>query len=156
MHKELKLFAFLTAIEKWNQKLNLVSYKDLNELTIKHLQDSLSLLEIFHLEEGQRILDLGSGGGFPGIPLAIMSPEAEFILLDSIGKKMTALKKISQELDLKNVTTLVGRAETLGHDPEYRESFGLVVARAVAPLPILLEYAAPFVCINGLFVAYKS
>lgn len=156
MHKELQLVVFLDQLEQWNQKLNLISYKDRHELMVKHVQDSLALLEVFELEKGQRVLDLGAGGGFPGLPLAIMAPETEFVLLDSIAKKMKAVQAMADEIGLHNVKTLVGRAEELAHDEHYRESFGLVVSRAVAPLATLLEYAAGFVCVHGVFVAYKS
>src|SRR3989338_1377359 len=156
MHQELHCVAFLDELEKVNKKLNLVSYKTREELEIKHLQDSLSLLEVFDLEAGQRVLDIGAGGGFPGVALAIMAPEAEFTLMDSTDKKMKAVEKILKKVGIPNVTTVTGRFETLAYDPAYRESFGMVVARGVAPLPTLLEYAAGFVCVNGLFVAYKS
>ena len=156
MKQEFQLIAFLDQLEKWNKKLNLVSCKNRNELEIKHLQDSLSLLEVFDLDEGQKVLDLGTGGGFPGIPLAIMSPEATFVLTDSTAKKITAVQIMAQEIGLNNVELLSARFEELAHEDAFREEFGLVLARAVAPLSTLLEYAAGFVCVNGLFVAYKS
>jgi 16S rRNA (guanine527-N7)-methyltransferase len=156
MEQELQLIAFLDAFEKKNKKLNLVSYKTREELEIKHLQDSLSLLEIFDLEDGQRVLDIGAGGGFPGLPLAIMAPEAELVLMDSTEKKMKAVANMASDLGVKNLETVTGRFEELGHDDKYREAYGMVVARAVAPLPTLLEFAASFVCVHGFFVAYKS
>lgn len=156
MQQEFQLIAFLDAIEKWNKKLNLISYKSRKELDIKHIRDSLSLLNVFDLEKGQRVLDLGAGGGFPGVPLAIMAPFTEFVLVDSTTKKMMAVQEIANSLGLSNVKTVAERIEDLAHDDRFREAFGLVVARALAPLPTLLEYAAGFMCINGLFVAYKS
>jgi len=156
MHQELQLIAFLDELEKINKKLNLISYKTRDELEIKHLQDSLSLLEAFDLEAGQRLLDIGAGGGFPGVPLAIMAPDAEFVLMDSTDKKMKAVEKIAKKVGIHNVIPVTGRFETLAHEDAYREAFGMVVARAVAPLPTLLEFAAGFVCVHGLFVAYKS
>lgn len=156
MHQELQCIAFLDALEKVNKRLNLVSYKTRKELDIKHLQDSLALLEVFDLEADQRILDLGAGGGFPGIPLAIMAPEAEVVLMDATAKKMKACAMLAEKVGVHNVTAVTGRFETLAHDDAYREAFGMVVARAVAPLPTLLEYAAGFVCVHGVFVAYKS
>lgn len=156
MQRELQLIAFMTAFERWNTKINLASIKNTVELSIKHVQDSLSLLELFDFEAGQRVLDLGTGGGFPGLPLAIMLPEVEFVLMDATAKKMHAVAAIADEIGLKNVHTVIGRAETLAHDEAYREAFGMVVSRAVAPLPILLEYAVGFLCVHGLFVAYKS
>ena len=155
MQQEFQLVAFIEAVKKWNKKLNLVSFKTHKELDIKHVRDSLALLSVFELGGEQRVLDLGAGGGFPGVPLAIMAPETEFVLVDST-KKMMAVQEIANELGLENVKTVAERIETLAHDERYREAFGLVVARALAPLPTLLEYAAGFVCINGMFVAYKS
>jgi 16S rRNA (guanine527-N7)-methyltransferase len=156
MQQEFQLIGLMDAVEKWNGKLNLISFKSRKELDIKHVRDSLSLLNVFELEGGQRVLDLGAGGGFPGLPLAIMAPETEFVLVDSTTKKMLAVQEIANELGLENVSTVAERAETLAHDDRYREAYGLVVARALAPLPTLLEYAAGFVCVNGMFVAYKS
>jgi 16S rRNA (guanine527-N7)-methyltransferase len=156
MEQALQIFNYLNELEKWNEKLNLVSFKDRHELEIKHLSDSLTLLEIFDFAEGQRILDIGAGGGFPGLPLAIMAPEAKFILMDSVAKKMKAVQAMADEVGAKNISTVSGRFETLGHKDAHREAYGMVVARAVAPLPTLLEYAASFVCVHGIFVAYKS
>lgn len=156
MQEELQLIAFLDLIEKWNKKLNLISYKNRHELEVKHLHDSLSILEVFDFEEGQRILDLGTGGGFPGMPLAIKAPEANFVLMDSTAKKINAVEEIKEELGMTNVELFAGRIEDLAHDKTHREDYGMVVARALAPLPTLLEYAAGFVCVNGIFVAYKS
>ena len=156
MQQEFQLVALMDAIEKCNEKLNLVSFKNRKELDIKHVRDSLALLNVFELVKGQRVLDLGAGGGFPGLPLAIMAPETEFVLVDSTTKKMLAVQEIANELGLENVKTVAERIETLAHDDRYREAYGLVVARALAPLPTLLEYAAGFVCLHGMFVAYKS
>lgn len=156
MQQAAQLFQFLDELERWNKRLNLISYRDRDELDVKHVQDSLALLEVFELEKGQRVLDLGAGGGFPGIPLAILSPETEFVLMDSVGKKMAAVQAMVEAVGLKNIQTVAGRFEELAHADEYREAFGMVVARAVAPLPSLLEYAAGFVCVHGVFVAYKS
>lgn len=156
MRQAAQLFQFLDELERWNKRLNLISYRNREELEVKHVQDSLSLLEIFELEKGQRVLDLGTGGGFPGVPLAILSPETEFVLMDSVGKKMAAVQAMVEAVGLKNIQTVAGRFEELAHAAEYREAFGMVVARAVAPLPTLLEYAAGFVCVHGVFVAYKS
>lgn len=147
---------FLDLLEAQNKTLNLISYKTREELEVKHWDDSLALLEVLELEPGQRVMDLGTGGGFPGIPLALQCPGAEFVLVDSVGKKVKAVQTMVKDLKLRNVTALNARFEELGRDPEYRECFGLVTARAVAALPTLLEYAAPFVCVHGMFVAYKS
>jgi len=98
MQQEFQLVALMDAIEKWNEKLNLVSFKNRKELDIKHVRDSLALLNVFELVKGQRVLDLGAGGGFPGLPLAIMAPETEFVLVDSTTKKMLAVQEIANEL----------------------------------------------------------
>lgn len=156
MNDPLQFLSYLDAFEAQNKKVNLVSCTTRDELITKHVQDSLALLEVFELEKGQRVLDLGSGGGFPALPLALMSPQAEVVCVDSVGKKMKAVEAVAKAAGLTNVRTVTGRFEALGHDSAYREAFGLVVARAVAALPTLLEYAAPFVCVHGLFIAYKS
>ncbi len=147
---------FLDLLEAQNKTLNLISYKTREELEVKHWDDSLALLEILELEPGQKVMDLGTGGGFPGIPLALECPGAEFFLVDSVGKKVKAVQEMAKAMKLDNVTILNTRFEELGRDLKYRECFGLVTARAVAALPTLLEYAAPFVCVHGMFVAYKS
>lgn len=125
----LKLQQFLAYIKEWNQKLNLVSRTDIDCLFERHLVPSLSIAKICEFSSGSKILDVGTGGGFPGIPLAICFPKSNFLLIDSIGKKINAVQSIAQALDLKNVSVMHVRAEDLN------EKFDFIIGRAVASLP---------------------
>ncbi len=118
----------------WNERINLISRKDIEHLTEKHILHSLSIAKVIQFKPGTKILDIGTGGGFPGIPLAILFPEAEFYLVDSIGKKINVVKEIIQSLSLKNVTAEKLRAE------EVKGRFDFAVSRAVAPLTELLYW----------------
>ncbi len=139
-----------------NQHMNLTAVRDWDGMWMRHIFDSLLLLPDLKADPDQRALDLGSGGGFPGIPLAIVRPDMQWTLVDSVSKKVRFLNEVSAELGLKNVTALSERAETLAHQPEHRESYHLVTARAVARLPVLLEYTIPFLRVNGYFAAMKG
>jgi 16S rRNA (guanine527-N7)-methyltransferase len=127
----------------WNTHSNLTAITDPEEVLLKHMLDSLSLLEVYHPERA-RVLDIGSGAGFPGLPLKIARPAWDVVLLEATGKKVHFQRHVIQLLDIHNVEAIHGRAEELAHRAEYRTSFDLVTARAVAALPLLLEYAAPF------------
>lgn len=132
----------------WNTRVNLTAITDPLEILLKHFLDSLSLLEVFQAEKA-RILDIGAGAGFPGLPLKIARPEWEIVLLEATGKKVNFQRHIIEVLGLQKIAALHGRAEELAHQAEYRASFDLVTARAVAALPSLLEYAAPFCRVGG-------
>lgn len=123
---------------------------------MRHIFDSLLLVPELKADPDQRALDLGSGGGFPGIPLAIMRPDMQWTLVDSVAKKVKFLQEVSVEIGLSNVCALSERAEVLAHDPAHREQYHLVTARAVARLPVLLEYCIPFLRVNGFFAAMKG
>lgn len=139
---------------KTSEALNLFSSSDRDKLGSKHFPDALAIQP--HWTPGARVLDLGSGGGIPGLVLAAVYPETSFCLMDARQKKMQALEALAQELDFKHVSFVAGRFEELGHDPAYREQFDTVLARAVAPLSTLLEYAAPFISVGGTFYAWKG
>lgn len=147
---------FLKLFQDWNSKLNLSAIKDEEGMVIKHFIDSVLILKVFNFESGQRLVDIGSGGGFPGLPLGIINSKLTITLIDSVGKKMKAVQAMAEELGLANVQTDVGRAEEFGHDQNFREQFDWATARAVAELPVLLEYLSPLVKIGGQIVAYKS
>ena len=141
---------------EWNEKINLTAITDPKEIRIKHFEDSLSLFETGLLDGEKKVLDLGSGAGFPGIPVKIKNPSLDITLMDSLGKRIKFLEAVIEKLSLKKITAVHGRAEELGRNEIYRESFDVVVSRAVAELPTLLEYAVPFVKAGGYFIAMKG
>ena len=132
--KENQLQQFKKLFLEWNEKINLISRKDTEAFEIKHVLHSLSITRFIRFDDGAKVLDLGTGGGFPGIPLAIYYPEVSFTLVDSIDKKMKAVKDMVEELDLQNVRVVRGRAE------ELTDSFDYVVSRAVAPMNDLVRW----------------
>lgn len=142
----------------WNQRMNLTTITDRDEVLQKHFIDSVLLLTKYDKTEfkNKTIIDVGTGAGFPGIPLAIMLPQTNFILIDSLDKRITFLKTVLEKLGLSNVTLYHGRAEDFGKDTSFREQFDYCVSRAVAPLPILLEYCSPFIKVDGSLLLYKS
>ncbi len=144
-------------IEK-NKVMNLTAITEWRDVVTKHFLDSLSLLLVVGKDElsGKRLLDLGTGAGFPGIPLSIMLPDLSIILIDSLQKRVAFLEEVIKALSLSNVKAIHGRAEDLARDPLLREQMDVVVSRAVAHLSILSEYCLPFVQVGGCFVAYKS
>jgi len=142
-------------VEK-NKVMNLTGITEWEEVVQKHFLDSLSLVYAVDIEDGMKVLDLGTGAGFPGIPLKIAFPEMQIVLLDSLNKRIKFLQEVVDALDLKGIKAIHGRAEDFAQKGEYRESFDLVVSRAVANLSTLSEYCIPFVQVGGSFVAYKS
>lgn len=141
---------------QWNAHTNLTAITDPDAIPIRHFLDSLSIAKAISLSDGLRIIDVGSGAGFPGLPLAIAYPGIEVTLLESTGKKSQFLKHVIQTLDLPNTTTIHARAEEAGQDPIHRAQYDLAVARAVARLPALLEYLLPFVKLGGHAIAMKG
>lgn len=127
------------AYAEWNQKINVISRKDFDSLYTKHVLHSLAIAALFEFEAGQRVFDIGTGGGFPGIPLAIFFPETEFLLVDSIRKKLTVVEEVAKTIGLKNVKTHWGRVEEI----QSKNSFDIAVSRAVAPLHDLWLWAKP-------------
>ncbi len=139
-----RLTLFKTLLLEWNQKINLISRKNEENVWRDHIAISLSILFKIKFLSGQKILDLGTGGGFPGIPLAIMLPECTFLLLDSTRKKITVVQSIVDSLSLPNVNTIWGRAEELSNQLHLKNSFDAVVARSVSNLTNLLDWGFPF------------
>jgi len=139
----------------WNTRINLTAISDPDEVLLKHFLDSLSLLMAYDAPNA-RLLDIGAGGGFPGIPLKIVRPQWQIVLLEATGKKVRFLQHCIDTFQLQNVVAVQGRAEELAHKAEYRASFDVVTARAVASLPTLLEYAAPFCRVGGQIILPKK
>ncbi len=154
--QENQLKKYYELLVEWNEKINLTAITEYKEVVWKHFIDSALLLKCMEFSNGKRILDVGTGAGFPGMVLAILSPEKEFVLLDSLGKRVEFLKLVADELNLQNVSSYHGRAEDYGRKEDFRNQFDFVVSRAVAELPLLLEYCIPFVKKNGYFISYKG
>lgn len=153
--KKLEHFARLF-LEK-NEEINLISrFASEDDFLVKHIVDSLMISSFLGLKPGMEVADVGTGGGLPGIVLAILFPEVQFTLMDSREKKLVAVEGFAETLDLRNVTTVAERLEVIGRDPNYREHFDMVVARALAPLLTLLELCIPLVKKGGQFASLKG
>ena len=142
-------------IEK-NKVMNLTAITDFDEVIEKHFIDSLNLCRFIDLKADYSLIDVGTGAGFPGIPLKIVFPNLKITLADSLNKRILFLDDVIRQLQLENIDTVHGRAEDLAHNVEFREKYDLVVSRAVANLSTLCEYSLPFIKIGGRFVSYKS
>lgn len=142
-------------IEK-NKVMNLTAITEWKDVMVKHFLDSLSIVSAVDMTAVNRVLDLGTGAGFPGIPLKIVFPDIEFVLLDSLNKRVNFLNEIIDKCRLEKISAIHARAEETAKKKEYREKFDLCVSRAVANLSSLSEYCLPYVKIGGYFVSYKS
>lgn len=139
---------------EWNEKMNLTAITEDYEVIIKHFVDCLECTHLITNEK--KIIDVGTGAGFPGMPLAIYYPQIEFTLLDGLNKRLIFLEEVVNKLELKNVKIVHARAEEAARNEEYFESFDAVVSRAVANLPVLLEYTSPYVKVNGKCIVMKG
>lgn len=146
---------YMELLLEWNEKINLTAIKEPEEIVEKHFVDSLTLLSSCTVKQGARLIDVGTGAGFPGIPLKIVRPDIELTLLDSLNKRLNFLGEVCEALRLKSIR-IHRRAEEAGLDKKMRESYDIVVARAVAPLNVLSEYCIPLVKMKGIFIAMKG
>lgn len=147
---------FYQMMVEWNKVMNLTGITEYGEVVEKHFIDSLSIVKIIDINEVSAIIDVGTGAGFPGIPLKIAFPHLKITLLDSLNKRIKFLNEVINETGLDNISTIHGRAEDFAKQDEYREQFDLCVSRAVANLATLSEYCLPYVKVGGKFVSYKS
>ena len=155
---EEQFLLYYNMLIEWNSFMNLTAITDFDEVLKKHFTDSVSLIRAIPDlgEKKYRMIDIGTGAGFPGIPLKIVFPNISVVLLDSLNKRVNFLNEVISKLQLTDITAMHGRAEDFAQNKEYRESFDLCVSRAVANLATLSEYCLPFVKKNGRFISYKS
>lgn len=151
-----KFILYKKLLQEWNKKINITSITEDKEVDVKHFIDSITPLKSNLFKGEAKVIDIGTGGGFPGIPLKIMNENLNMVLLDSTNKKVRFLDEIIENLGLENIVAIHGRAEELGRDELHREKYDIAVSRAVASLDTLSEYTLPFVNIGGYFIAMKG
>lgn len=143
-------------VKEWNKKINLTAITEDEEIIKKHFIDSIKVFKCDYVKNAKSIIDIGTGGGFPGIPMKIVKSDNNMVLLDSLNKRINFLNEVIGELELENINTIHGRAEDFAQKTEYRQKFDLAVSRAVANLTVLLELCLPYVKVGGHLVALKG
>lgn len=151
-----KLEIYGRLLKEWNDKINLTAIKDDEGIAIKHFLDCLLVSKAADFKDGMKVIDVGTGAGFPGLVIAAAYPNVNVTLLDSTGKKLKAVENMAEEMGLKNVKIVHSRAEDAGKGSEFREKYDFATARAVAELRVLLEYTLPFVKVGGSFLSLKG
>ena len=149
-----QFFVYMNLLIEWNEKMNLTAIIAPEEIVLKHFIDSITILN--KLEDNAKIVDVGTGAGFPGIPLSIMNPTLKITLVDSLNKRLIFLQEVVNKLNLKNIEIVHARAEEFGQNKKYRESFDFATSRAVANLSTLSEYLIPLVKVNGKVISMKA
>lgn len=151
-----KFETYMQGILAWNEKVNLTRITQPDEFIVKHFLDSLVCCTHKEYQNARKIIDVGTGAGFPGIPLAIMSADKNFVLMDSLGKRLKIIDELCAEAGISNVETIHARAEELARNKQHREKYDLCVSRAVANMDVLAEYCLPFIKVGGCLMAYKG
>lgn len=149
-----KFYKYMEILLEWNQKINLTAITDYEEIILKHFIDSLTIAK--YIDKNSYLVDVGTGAGFPGIPLKIVREDIEVVLLDSLNKRIMFLNEVINELDLKNIEAVHSRVEEFGRNKKYREKFDVATSRAVANLSTLSEYMIPLVKVGGKCVCMKG
>lgn len=152
--KEEQFYKYMELLLEWNEKINLTAITEPNDIILKHFIDSITINK--YIEQSNFIMDIGTGAGFPGIPLKIMNQNKKITLVDSLNKRINFLNEVCKEISLENIQCIHARAEELANDLKYRENFETVVSRAVARLNVLIEYMLPFVKKGGLCICMKG
>jgi 16S rRNA (guanine527-N7)-methyltransferase len=147
-------YEYMDLLLEWNEKINLTAITDKNEILQKHFVDSLTIAK--HIKENSKIVDVGTGAGFPGIPIKILREDVDIVLLDSLNKRINFLNDVIEKINLKNINTIHGRVEEIGKNKKYREKFDVATSRAVANLSVLVEYMLPLVKLNGICICMKG
>ncbi len=149
-----QFFTYKELLIEWNKKMNLTAIEQEEDIITKHFIDSLSIAT--YIPDTAKVIDIGTGAGFPGIPLKILKKDLSITLLDSLNKRITFLEEVIRNLSLENIQAVHARAEELAHKEEYREQYDIAVSRAVAPMHTLLEYMLPYVKIGGKCICMKG
>lgn len=149
-----KYYNYMNLLLEWNEKINLTAIINPKEIILKHFVDSLTIAK--YIKDDEKLIDVGTGAGFPGIPLSIVKENTDIVLLDSLNKRINFLQEVKENLRLENITTIHGRAEEFGKNKKERETYDIATSRAVAPLNILLEYLLPLVKVGGKAICMKG
>lgn len=151
-----KLAAFKDIMLEWNEKINLTAITEEREIFIKHFLDSATCISTNYIKEGMKTIDVGTGAGFPGVPVKILMDGLKITLLDSLNKRVSYLNEVIRKLDLSETKAVHARAEEAGSSKEHRESYDIAMSRAVASMNVLCEYCLPFVKVGGFFLCQKG
>lgn len=151
-----KLLTFKEILLDWNERINLTTITEEKDVYIKHFIDSATCLKTGYIKEGMKLIDVGTGAGFPGVPIKILSQNVHMTLLDSLNKRITYLHEVVEKLGLQDVELIHGRAEEVASSAKYREKYDIALSRAVAAMNVLCEYCLPFVKVGGYFVCQKG
>lgn len=151
-----KFIKYKDLIQEWNEKVNLTAITEDKEIIKKHFIDSIKIFKFDFLKNARSLIDIGTGGGFPGIPIKIINENINVVLLDSLNKRINFLNEVINKLELQNIRTIHGRAEDFSRKNEYREKFDIATSRAVANMTVLSEFCIPYVNIGGYFIALKG